>query len=335
MNDPIAIVGISCRVPGASGPDEFWSLLRDGTESIGEAPERAPGIGRGGFLDDVEGFDAGFFRISPREAAAMDPQQRLALELGWEGLEDAGLGAERRDGGRVHRRDGLRLRPRARRAGAVSHHTMPGQGRALIANRVSYALGLDGPSLTVDTGQSSSLVAVHLACQSLRESECAVALAGGVNLILSPLSSRATIEFGALSPDGRCYAWDERANGHVRGEGGGIVVLKRLQDAQAAGDRIYGVIRGSGLSTGSGESGLTVPSAEAQRAAIEAALSRARVRRTRCSTSNCTAPGRPSATRSRPARSPRPTVATAPSAWPSARSRRTSATSRARPGSPG
>ena len=154
---------------------------------------------------------------------------------------------------------------------------MPGQGRALIANRVSYALGLDGPSLTVDTGQSSSLVAVHLACQSLRESECAVALAGGVNLILSPLSSRATIEFGALSPDGRCYAWDERANGHVRGEGGGIVVLKRLRDAQDAGDRIYGVIRGSGLSTGSGESGLTVPSAEAQCAAIEAALSRARV----------------------------------------------------------
>jgi len=274
MNEPIAIVGISCRVPGASGPDEFWSLLRDGTESIGEAPERAPGIGRGGFLDDVEGFDAGFFRISPREAAAMDPQQRLALELGWEGLEDAGLGAVRPGVGVFMGVMGSDYGHVLAESGAVSHHTMPGQGRALIANRVSYALGLDGPSLTVDTGQSSSLVAVHLACQSLRESECAVALAGGVNLILSPLSSRATIEFGALSPDGRCYAWDERANGHVRGEGGGIVVLKRLQDAQAAGDRIYGVIRGSGLSTGSGE-GLTVPDAGAQRAAIEAALSRA------------------------------------------------------------
>ena len=213
---------------------------------------------------------------------------------------------------------------------------MTGTGRALIANRISYALGLEGPSLTVDTGQSSSLVAVHLACQSLREGECGVALAGGVNLILSPLSSRVDDRvLGALSPDGRCYAWDERANGHVRGEGGGIVVLKRLQDALAAGDRIYGVIRGSGLSTGSGESGLTVPSADAQRAAIaRRPRPRARRVRTTCSTSSCTGPGRRSATRSRPhALADGATAATAATGWRSARSRPTSATSRARPAS--
>ncbi|MCA1588052.1 MAG: type I polyketide synthase [Chloroflexi bacterium] len=281
-SDPIAIVGMSCRLPGAADPDALWTLLRDGVEAIGDAPsDRVTGIARGGFLASVDEFDADFFRISPREATAMDPQQRLALELSWESLEDAAivpddaratvgvfLGVMAGDYAHVLAAAGRR---------AVTHHTLTGQGRALIANRISYALGFHGPSLTVDTGQSSSLVAVHLACESLRQDECAMALAGGVNLILSPLSSQAAAHFGALSPDGRCYAWDERANGHVRGEGGGVVVLKRLSDAVAHGDRIYGVVRSSAVGTGSGEGGLTVPSTNAQQRVMGQALGRGAV----------------------------------------------------------
>ena len=252
-------------MPGAPDPQALWSLLREGEEAIAEPPAGRPGgVLRGGFIDGVDEFDADFFGISPREAAATDPQQRLALELSWEALEDAGLVREGGDGARVGvflgvmGGDYAHLVATAGR-GRLTRHSMTGLGRSIVANRISYTLGLSGPSLIVDTGQSSSLVAVHLACESLRRGESQVALAGGVNLIVSSLSNLMAAEFGALSPDGRCYAFDERANGHVRGEGGGIVVLKPLAEAVIDGDSIYGVIRGSAVNQDGRSSGLTAP----------------------------------------------------------------------------
>jgi mycoketide-CoA synthase len=277
----IAIVGMACRMPGAPDPHALWRCLRNGVEAIGEVPAGRAGasVPRGGFLDEVDSFDAHFFGISPREAQAMDPQQRLALELSWEALEDGGivadaigsvpvgvfLGVMSADYADVVASGGPR---------AITRHSLTGVGRAIIANRISHTLGFSGPSLTIDSGQSSSLVAVHLACESLRTGESDIAMAGGVNLILSPFSGRLTDEAGALSPDGRCYALDARANGYVRGEGGGIVVLKTLASALEDGDRIYGVIDGSAVNTGSDDS-LTVPSEAAQAQVIADALARA------------------------------------------------------------
>ncbi|MGH3379634.1 MAG: polyketide synthase, partial [Actinoallomurus sp.] len=215
----IAIVGIASRLPGASGPEEFWRLLRDGVDAVRDRDaDRSVGPDHGGFVDGVDQFDAGFFRMSPREAADTDPQQRLALELAWQGLEDAGIvvpeGASARVGVflGVMAADYADLVAMAGPRG-VTRHTLVGVGRAMVANRVSHALGFGGPSMTVDTGQSSSLVAVHLACESLRRGEAEVALAGGVHLNVSPLSSAVVEAAGALSPDGKCYVFDERANG--------------------------------------------------------------------------------------------------------------------------
>ena len=272
----IAIVGIASRLPGAAGPEETWQLLRSGVDAVGDRPaDRLAGPDRGGFVDGVDRFDAGFFRMSPREAADTDPQQRLALELAWLGLEDAGIaaGASSRVGVflGVMAGDYADLVAVAGVRG-VSRHTLTGLGRSMIANRISYLLRLAGPSFTVDAGQSSSLVAVHLACESLRAGEAEVALAGGVHLMVSPLGSAAVEAAGALSPDGRCHVFDERANGYVRGEGGGVVVLKPLARAVADGDRVYAVIEGSAVGTGSDESGLTVPSSAAQARTIAAAL---------------------------------------------------------------
>ncbi len=272
----IAIIGMACRLPGAGDPDEFWGLLRSGRSAVREIPAgRRDSAGhrageRGGFLDDVDHFDAGFFGISPREAAAIDPQQRLVLELGWEALEDAGIvpaaladtptgvfvGAASDDYATLLFTGG---------ADAVTQHTMTGVHRGVIANRLSYALRLRGPSLTLDAGQSSSLLAVHLACTSLRQGESAVAVAGGVNLNLAPVGATVAARFGALSPDGQCYTFDERANGFVRGEGAGLVVLKPLDRALADGDRIYCVIEGSAANNDGGGASLTTPSEPAQR----------------------------------------------------------------------
>ncbi len=243
--DAIAVVGMACRLPGAADPGALWRLLREGVDAVTEAPEgrwpEAADYRRGGFLSDVDGFDAAFFGISPNEAAAMDPQQRLVLELAWEALENARTAPT-----------GLRGSVGGVFLGAISNdyaallagagaepgrHAYTGANRAMIANRVSYFLGLRGPSLTLDAGQSSSLVAVQLACESLRGGETALALAGGVNLNLSGATTDAIGSFGALSPDGRCHVFDSRANGYVRGEGGGLVVLKRLADAVADGRR--------------------------------------------------------------------------------------------------
>ncbi|MBM7442933.1 acyl transferase domain-containing protein, partial [Streptomyces sp. HB132] len=224
---------------------------------------------RGGFLDRVDGFDADFFGISPREAVAMDPQQRLALELGWEALEDAGIVPDSVAGRRLGvfagaMNDDYASLLQQQPAEAVTHHTLTGLHRGMIANRISYLLGVSGPSLVVDSGQSSSLVAVHMACQSLRSGESEIALAGGVNLNLTFDGTLNVSRFGGLSPDGRCFTFDARANGYVRGEGGGFVLLKPLARAIADGDRIHGVLRGSAVNNDGGGDSLTAPSRAAQ-----------------------------------------------------------------------
>ncbi|WP_121825340.1 type I polyketide synthase [Streptomyces rapamycinicus] len=287
--EAIAVVGLACRLPQAPDPSAFWRLLREGTDAITETPpeRRSPAapadrVRRGGFLDHPDRFDAGFFRISPREATAMDPQQRLMLELGWEALEDAGIVPDLAAAGRT----GVYLGAFSDDYATLFHrgpheageHTLTGLSRGIVANRISYVLGLSGPSLVVDTGQSSSLVAVHLACQSLRRGETDLALAGGVNLILAPESSDATEKFGALSPDGRCFTFDHRANGYVRGEGGGMVVLKPYAAARADGDHVYCLIRGSAVNNDGPGAGLTTPTTRGQQEALRGACLDAGVR---------------------------------------------------------
>src|SRR6185437_12466771 len=255
LDGAIAIIGLSCRLPAAPEPRSFWRMLRDGVHGITEVPGGRPdaavllaeGIRYGAFLSGVEEFDPEFFGISPREAASMDPQQRLMLELAWEALEHASIppptlrgtpsgvfvGAISDDYAILERRGGGQ---------AITHYTMTGTHRAIIANRISYLLGLTGPSLIVDSAQSSSLVSVQLACESLRRGEATLALAGGVSLALAAEPAVSAARIGALSPDGRCYVFDSRANGYVRGEGGGLVVLKPLAAAVRDGDPVRSVI---------------------------------------------------------------------------------------------
>ncbi|MFJ8857562.1 SDR family NAD(P)-dependent oxidoreductase [Streptomyces sp. NPDC102451] len=288
---PVAVIGLACRLPGAPGPEALWRLLGEGRRAVGEVPrDRAgptadrlsrshPGIGYGGYLESIDTFDAEFFGVSPREAAAMDPQQRLVLELSWEALEHAGVVPSH-----------LRATPTGvfigsladeyaalSRADAPGRHTLTGTTRAIIANRVSYTLGLHGPSIAVDTAQSSSLVAVHLACESIRRGESGLALAGGVNLIVAPGSTAAVARFGGLSPDGHCYTFDRRANGYVRGEGAGLVLLKPLDRALADGDRVHAVILGSAVNNDGATDGLTVPSRRAQAEVVRLACDAAGV----------------------------------------------------------
>ncbi|MFH9618319.1 beta-ketoacyl synthase N-terminal-like domain-containing protein, partial [Streptomyces pratensis] len=272
------MVGISCRLPGVNSPSDFGRLLRNGVDAVTAVPpgrwtrpraDDTPVALRGGFLDQVDGFDADFFGISPREAVAMDPQQRLALELGWEALEDAGIVPDRVSGTRLgvfagSMNDDYATLLRQQRAGGITHHTLTGLHRGMIANRISYLLGVSGPSLVIDSGQSSSLVAVHMACQSLRSGECEAALAGGVNLNLTFDGTLSVSRFGGLSPDGRCYTFDARANGYVRGEGGGFVLLKPLARAIADGDTIHCVLRGSAVNNDGGGDSLTAPNQAAQ-----------------------------------------------------------------------
>ncbi|MEU5578514.1 SDR family NAD(P)-dependent oxidoreductase [Streptomyces huasconensis] len=305
----VAVVGIGCRFPRADGPDAFWQLLRDGGDAISDRREgrgdgRGGGLGegrrdgrgdglseglgdgrgpaRGGFLDRVDGFDPEFFGVSPREAVAMDPQQRLALELAWEALENArmlpgDLAADRAGVFLGVIADDYAALWRGLGPDAVTGHTLTGLQRGVIANRVSYTLGLTGPSLVVDTGQSSSLAALHLACASLRSGESDLALAGGVNLILAPESTLALERAGALSPDGRCFTFDARANGYVRGEGGGVVVLKLLDAAVRDGDRIHAVIRGSALNNDGATETLPTPGRASQERVVLAACADAGV----------------------------------------------------------
>ncbi|HET8657663.1 MAG TPA: type I polyketide synthase, partial [Micromonosporaceae bacterium] len=287
----MAVVGLACRLPGAPTPYAFWQLLRDGRSAIAAMPaDRGQASGAapdrpwaGGFLDAVDLFDAGFFGVSPREAVAMDPQQRLMLELSWEVLEDAGIRPETLAGSRTGVFvgaiwDDYAFILRADRRRADNRHAMTGSHRSIIANRISYRYGLRGPSVAIDTAQSSSLVAVHLACESLRQGECRLALAGGVNLILSEDSMAVTAtQFGGVSPDGRCHTFDARANGFVRGEGGGMVLLKPLEAAVRDGDPVYCVIRGSAVNNDGATDGLTVPSPAGQEDVLRLAYARAGV----------------------------------------------------------
>ncbi|WP_405180890.1 type I polyketide synthase [Nocardia sp. NBC_01377] len=272
----IAIVGMACRLPGAVDLEQYWRLLREGRDAIGAAPADRPGLSeRAGFLDSATEFDADFFGVSPKEAKAIDPQQLLGLELSWVALEDAGyghlagtsagvfLGASGTDFAELVATRGV---------AGIGRHTLAAVGRGVTANRISNHYGFTGPSLVVDSGQSSSLVAVHLACEALRGGECDLALAGGVNLILSDLGVQRIHQFGAGSESGACHTFDDRADGIVRGEGGGIVVLKPLARALADGDRIYAVVRGSAVNNGNARQVLSAPSAPAQAAVIRAAL---------------------------------------------------------------
>ncbi|MFB7915559.1 type I polyketide synthase [Streptomyces sp. NPDC056061] len=289
-DNAIAVVGVACRLPSAEDPERFWRLLTDGASAVAQVPPGRWGngaaasgnTGRGAFLDEVDRFDAEFFGISPREARSMDPQQRLALELGWEVLEDAGVlpAAVRGSDTGVFlgvTADDYAALARRRGPSAVGHHTLTGLNRSVIANRISHFLGLRGPSLVVDTGQSSSLVAVHLACESLRRGESTTAVAGGVQLNLVQDSAMAPDLLGALSADGCCFTFDERADGYVRGEGAGMVLLKPLADALADGDEIYCVIEGGAVNNDGPAEGLATPDPRGQQAVLRAACRRAGV----------------------------------------------------------
>jgi len=295
---PIAIIGLACRFPGgADDPEAFWRILRDGVDTISEVPAdrwdvaafydpdpEAPGKMSsrfGGFLGDVSRFDADFFGIAPREALKMDPQHRLLLEVAWEALENAGEPPPRLEGSRTGVFLGITANDYLPRLNQVHEridaYHLTGGCLNFAAGRLSYLLGLQGPTLAVDTACSSSLVSVHLACQSLRSAECRMALAAGVNLILSPEVTIAASKARMLAPDGRCKTFDARADGFVRGEGCGVLVLKRLADAVADGDRVLAVIRASAVNQDGKSSGLTVPNRLAQEAVIREALAAAGV----------------------------------------------------------
>lgn len=291
-HEPIAIVGMSCRFPGgATSPDAFWKLLQTGTDGIEEVPPYrwdidayyspdASDHGKmttrwGGFVGPVDGFDASFFGISPREAIYMDPQQRLILEVTWEALEHAGFTAERRAGSQtgvfigVSSYDyGFLLAADISAIEAYSNTS----AMSVLAGRLAYFFDLHGETVAVDTACSSSLVALNHACKSLRNGTCNMALAGGVNLILSPEATISFSKFGMMAADGRCKTFDARADGYVRGEGCGVIVLKRLSDAVRDDDTILALVRGTAVNHGGKASGLTVPNGLAQQQVIEQAL---------------------------------------------------------------
>jgi len=278
----IAIVGMGCRFPGASHPDAFWQRLLEGHDAVGASNARAGGLPTTGLLDQVDQFDAEFFGISAREAETMDPQQRLLLEVAWETFEHAGIVPRHLAGSRtavivgISNSDYVRL---AQEEDAdVGPYVATGNALSVAANRIAYTLDLRGPSWAVDTACSSSLVAVHHACRALQRGESDAALAGGVNLILAPQLSASFTQAGMLSPDGRCKAFDADANGYVRGEGVGMVLLRRLDDALANGDTVFAVIRGSAVNQDGRSNGLTAPNGPAQQAVIQSALRDAGVR---------------------------------------------------------
>jgi acyl transferase domain-containing protein len=263
----VAVIGLACRFPAAANPAEFWRLMCDGVEVT-----QLPG--------NVADFDADFFNLSPREARAMDPRQRLALELTWEMFEDAFVVPESVRGEQVAVYLGAMNDDYAFLTVAadddVDHYSFAGVSRGMIANRISFAFGLHGPSMTVDSGQSSSLVAVHLACEGLRTGASPLAIAGGVHLNLANETAMLETEFGAISASGHTYAFDERADGYVRGEGGALVLLKPLRAALDDGDRIHAIIRGSAVgNAGHSAAGLTVTSVPGQVDVIRRSLLRA------------------------------------------------------------
>lgn len=297
IREPIAIIGIGCRMPGANNPREFWELLRNGVDAVTEVPRDRWDVDRyydpngltpgktnsrtGGFLTDIERFDAGFFGISPREAVSLDPQQRLLMETAWEALEDGGqvpaklagsqtgvfIGWSYSDYFRIMWRDVSRL----------DAYSGTGTTAFAAANRLSFFFDLRGPSIAVDTACSSSLVAVHLACESLRRKECPIALAGAVNIMVTPDIHIHMSKLGALSRSGRSHTFDAAADGYVRGEGAGMVVLKLLSQALQDGDPIYAVIRGTVTNQDGRSTALTTPNRDSQLALLREAYRQAGV----------------------------------------------------------
>ena len=298
--EPIAIIGIGCRFPGGVNDTQtFWHLLQNGVDAIDKIPPQrwnvehyyhpdpnTPGkmyTRYGGFLDEVDSFDCQFFGISPREAVNMDPQQRLLLEVSWEALENAGIAPERLQGSKTGVFMGIGFEDyslfhlNSGDSTWINAYNSLGNTRSIASGRLSYVLGLQGPNLFLDTSCSSSSLGVHLACQSLRSGESDLALAGGVSLILSPEPTIAFCKLKALSTDGRCKTFDAAADGYTRGEGCGIVVLKRLSDAVADGDQILALIKGSAVNHDGKSNGLTAPNGSAQESLIRQALENAKV----------------------------------------------------------
>lgn len=291
--EAIAIIGIGCRFPGDNnGPDGFWNTLEQGIDPVREIPEERwprnaipgdrPEVRWAALLDDIGRFDAEFFGISPREAVSLDPQQRLLLEVAWEALENSGELAPKLMGTRTGVFLGLAILDYQQRiidAGmeAVDTYSFTGNLGSTAAGRLSFVLGLQGPCVTIDTACSSSLVAIHQACQSLRNSECEMALAGGVNAIISPYTMAMLSQTNALAPDGRCKTFDARANGYVRGEGCGVIILKKLSAALRDGNRIRALIRGSAVNQDGRSTGLTTPNVLSQKALLRQALENARL----------------------------------------------------------
>jgi 6-methylsalicylic acid synthase len=296
--EAIAVIGIGCRLPGgADSADKYWNLLREGRDASGPAPadrwqdyaDRGPSyaaavrrtVARGSFLDGVADFDAEFFGLSPREAELMDPQQRIVLETAWEALEHAGVSPDALAGTDAGVYVGVCTGDYGHRLledlPDIEAWTGIGAATCAVANRVSYALDLRGPSLAVDTACSASLVAVHLAVQALRAGETDVALAGGVNLILSPGETLTLDAAGTLAPDGRSKSFDAAADGYGRGEGAAVVVLKRLADAVRDGDRVLATIRGSAVNQDGRTVGIMAPCGQAQEHVMRRALRQAGV----------------------------------------------------------
>lgn len=291
QREPIAVIGLAARLPGAATVDEFWELLCTGRDAVGATPVQRwdamrwfhpdrdePGkvaTRHGGFLDEIAEFDPLFFGISPGEAAQIDPQQRLTLELAWEALDDAGVRPGGLRGQAVGVYTGAMWTDYAALLAAdpalMTSYSATGMDTSIISARISYLLGLTGPSITVNTACSSSLVAIHQAIRALSSGDCDMAVAGGVSLMLTPPSTVAMSRFGAMSPDGRCKAFDSRANGYVRGEGAGLVVLAPLSRALAEGHRIYCTILGGAVNNDGFSNGLTAPNPAAQEAVLRAA----------------------------------------------------------------
>ena len=302
-SEPIAIVGMGCRFPGgADDPERLWALLDSGSDAVTRVPTSRWDASvmtddardgsklltpRAGLLDDIEGFDADFFGIAPREAVRMDPQQRLLLEVTWDALRDAGCRTEALRGSDAGVFVAIYSNDYSRSVyadwEAIDAHTASGSSHGISAGRIAYLLDLHGPAVALDTACSSSLVAVHTACRSLRAGETSVAIVGAASLLIAPEQTLSLSKWGMMAPDGRTKAFDASADGWVRGEGAGALVLKRLADALGDGDRVHAVIRGTAVNQDGRSAALTAPNGRAQRAVVRAALANARVAAARVS----------------------------------------------------